>query len=76
MKDNDDSPTTAQKVKQMKGWENLDDELAQRIADTVVKFAELFYITIASDMSLNPIPKTELEIHDEKPKRSKKKSKN
>ncbi|MBK9192736.1 MAG: hypothetical protein IPM77_15260 [Crocinitomicaceae bacterium] len=49
-------PTTAQKVKQMKGWENLDDELAQGIAEIVVKFSELFYITIAREMSLNPIP--------------------
>ncbi|HLP13609.1 MAG TPA: hypothetical protein VK177_16870 [Flavobacteriales bacterium] len=34
-----------------------------------MKFAELFYITIARDISLNPIPKTELETNDEKPKR-------
>ncbi len=78
MKDNEEKeyyPTTAQKVKQMKGWENLDDELAQRIAETVVKFADLFYITIARDMSLNPMTEAELEIHDKGTKRRKKKIK-
>ena len=48
--------TTKEKVKQMKGWENLPDELAEQIAKTVRKFAELFYITIARDMSLAPLP--------------------
>lgn len=78
MKDNDEKeyqPTTAQKVKQMKGWENMDDKLAQRIAETVVKFSELFYITIAREMNLNPVQETDVEVRDEKPKRRKKKSK-
>ena len=48
--------TTKEKVKQMKGWENLPDELAEQIAKTVIKFAELFYITIAREMSLAPLP--------------------
>ena len=79
MKDNEEKeyyPTTAQKVKQMKRWENLDDELAQRIAETVVKFADLFYITIARDVSLNPMMETEFEIHDMGTNRRKKKIKN
>lgn len=48
--------TTKEKVKQMKGWENMPDELAEQIAKTVRKFAELFYITISRDMSLAKIP--------------------
>lgn len=51
--------TTKEKVKQIKGWENMSDELAEQIANVVRKFAELFYITIARDMSLAEIPKTE-----------------
>ncbi len=72
MKDNEEKkyqPTTAQKVKQMKGWENMDDKLAQRIAETVVKFADLFYITISREMSLNPMPETELETRKAKSKK-------
>jgi len=64
-----------QKVKQIPGWENMSDEMAESISNTVKKFAELFYITIARDMSLNPIPETELSIEKEKPKRPRKKRK-
>jgi hypothetical protein len=60
---------TAQKVKQMPGWENLSDEMAENISNTIKKFAELFYITIARDMNLNPIPETENPIQKEKPKK-------
>lgn len=66
---------TPQKVKQMKGWENLSDEMAESISNTVKKFAELFYITIARDMSLNQISETETSFQKEKPKRRKKRAK-
>ncbi len=65
--------TTKEKVKQIRRWENLPDDLAEQIAKTVIKFAELFYITIARNMSLNPIPESELQNQEEKPKRRKKK---
>ena len=32
---------TPQKVKQMKGWENLSDEMAEGISNTVKKIADL-----------------------------------
>ena len=51
--ENEFKRTTAEKVKQMKGWENMSDEMAENIARTVRRLAELFYITIARDMSLN-----------------------
>jgi len=66
-------PTTKEKVKQIRRWENLPDELAEQIAKTVIKFAELFYITIERDMSLNPIPEGELQNQEEKPKGERKK---
>ena len=66
---------TPQKVKQMPGWENMSDEMAESISNTVKKFAELFYITIARDMSLNPAPETGVGVRAEKPKRSKRKIK-
>lgn len=61
--------TTPQKVKQMPGWENLSDEMAEGISNTVKKFAELFYITIARDMSLNPLPESNSEMEEAKPKK-------
>lgn len=54
--------TTAEKVKQMKGWENISDEMAENIARTVRRLAELFYITIAREMSLNHDPDVSNEI--------------
>ncbi len=66
---------TPQKVKQMPGWENMSDEMAESISNTVKKFAELFYITIARDMSLNPLPETELRFKEEKSNKRKRKAK-
>lgn len=62
--------TTKEKVKQMKGWENMPDELAEQIATTVRKLARLFYITIAREMSLAEFPVKEegtiIPLHPEK----------
>lgn len=66
---------TPQKVKQMKGWENMSDEMAESISNTVKKFAELFYITIARDMSLNPLPESNFETEKTKPKKRSRKLK-
>jgi hypothetical protein len=68
-------PTNVRKVKQMPGWENLSDEMAESISNMVKKFAELFYITIARDMSLNPVPETEALVKERKFKIRKKRTK-
>ena len=61
--------TTAEKVKQMKGWENLSDEMAENIARTVRRMTELFYITIAREQNLNPLPGSENETKNLAPKK-------
>jgi hypothetical protein len=67
--------TTKEKVKQMKGWENMPDELAEQIASTVRRLAELFYITIAREMSLAEFPVKEegklIPLHPEKTEKKK-----
>jgi len=67
--------TTKEKVKQMKGWENMPDELAEQIVSTVRRLAELFYITIAREMSLAEFPVKEegkvIPLHPEKTEKKK-----
>ena len=53
---------TPQKVKQQPGWENMSDEMAENMAKTIRRLAELFYITIAREQSLNPLPDSENEM--------------
>lgn len=61
----------SQKVKQMPDWENPGYEMDENISNAVKKFAELFYVTIARDRSLDTIPGTETPVQKEKPKRRK-----
>ena len=67
--------TTKEKVKQMKGWENMPDELAEHIARGIKRLAEIFYVTIAREMSLAPIPVKEdgniFPLHPEEPLKQK-----
>ncbi len=74
MKSEENLRVAPQKVKQMPGWENMSDEMAESISNTVKKFAELFYTTIARDMSLNPVPEIEPLVKKEKAKRKKAKT--
>jgi hypothetical protein len=66
--ENEFKKTTAEKVKQMKGWENMSDEMADNIAKTVRRLSELFYITIAREQSLNPLSDGKVEIEKITPK--------
>lgn len=70
--------TTFQKVKQQPGWENMSDEMAENLAKTIRRLAELFYITIAREQSLNPLPESENEMMnlDRKKRTQKRKAKN
>lgn len=61
--------TTAQKVKQQPGWENMDDKLAEDIARGIKRLAEIFYVTIAREMNLNPMDKANDLDHHENSKR-------
>ena len=69
---------TPQKVKQQPGWENMSDEMAENMAKTIRRLAELFYITIAREQSLNPLPDSENERENLVPKKrtQKRKAKN
>lgn len=40
-------PTTAEKVEQMPGWENMSDEMAENMAKSIKRLAKLFYTTTA-----------------------------
>ena len=64
-----------QKVKQQPGWENMSDEMAENMAKTIRRLAELFYITIAREQSLNPLPGSENELENLVTKKRTKKQK-
>jgi hypothetical protein len=60
---------TPQKVKQQPGWENISDEMTENMANTIRRLAELFYITIAREQSLTPLPGSENETENLVPKK-------
>ncbi|HTL83012.1 MAG TPA: hypothetical protein VL651_14970 [Bacteroidia bacterium] len=45
--------TTIAQIKNVRGWENMDDELAEKVTYALQKLATIFYTSIAKDMNLN-----------------------
>lgn len=47
---------TKERVKQMKGWENMPDDVADKIARAIRTLAEILYRTVSRELSLTPLP--------------------